>query len=309
MRILVTGATGLIGRHLIALLAKDHTVTALGRDNKKTSRVLAQLVDLCLTLEELETLDGFDAIINLAGEPIAEHRWSQKQKQRICESRWHLTEGLLEKLRHCTNPPQIWLNASAVGSYGSQGSQRLTEECSRMTDDFPHQVCVRWEELAKEAADYGCRVCIMRIGPVLTTEGGMLGKQLPLFRLGLGGVQGDGEQYISWISMDDLLLAIQFLLTEQSCHGIYNLTAPHPVPQKEFARQLAITLDRPLLLPLPALLLRLVLGEMSTMLLDGQNIYPSRLLESGFHFKYPELIPALRHLFHNGHTIRRLPDA
>lgn len=309
MRILVTGATGLIGRHLIALLAKDHTVTALGRDNKKTSRVLAQLVDLCLTLEELDTLDGFDAIINLAGEPIAEHRWSQKQKQRICESRWHLTEGLLEKLRHCTNPPQIWLNASAVGSYGSQGSQRLTEESQRTTDDFPHQVCLRWEELAQEAADYGCRVCIMRIGPVLTTEGGMLGKLLPLFRLGLGGVQGDGEQYISWISMDDLLLAIQFLLTEPSCHGIYNLTAPHPVPQKEFARQLAITLDRPLLLPLPALLLRLVLGEMSTMLLNGQNVYPSRLLDSGFHFKYPELIPALRHLFHNGHTTRRLPDA
>lgn len=309
MRLLITGATGLIGRHLVPLLAKEHTITALSRDTTRASKTLGQSVTLCVTLDELDTLDGFDAIINLAGEPIADHRWSQQQKQRICESRWHLTEGLLERLRRCTSPPLTWLNASAVGSYGPQGSQRLTEASPRQYDDFPHQVCVRWEELAQEAGEYGCRVCIMRIGPVLTPSGGMLAKLLPIFRAGCGGQQGDGCQYISWIALDDLLSAISFLLSETHCHGIFNLTAPHSLPQAEFARHLATSLGRPLLLPLPAWLLRLLLGEMSTLLLTGQNVYPQRLLDAGFHFKYPDLSSALKHLLHNGHKRLHLPEA
>ena len=309
MRILVTGATGLIGRHLVPLLAKEHTLTALTRHTVQASRCLGQSIDLCLTLDELDTLDGFDAIINLAGEPIAEHRWTRQQKQRICESRWHLTEALLEKLRHCTSPPRIWLNASAVGIYGQQGSQRLYENSAQQHDDFPHQVCLRWEELAQEASGYGCRVCIMRIGPVLTPDGGMLAKLLPIFRLGLGGRQGEGLQYISWIALDDLLAAMQFLLQEDSCSGLFNLTAPHALQQGEFAHHLATSLGRPLLLPLPAWLLRLLLGEMSTLLLDGQNVYPQRLLDAGFHFKYPDLASALKHLLHNGHKRLHLPDA
>ncbi len=308
MRVLITGATGFIGHHLIQALSKEHTLTALSRDCNRASHRLGQQVSLCATLDELDNLDAFDAIINLAGEPVASKRWSKRQKQRICESRWHLTEGLLERLRHCSNPPKVWLNASAIGFYGRQGEQVIDESCTQVHNEFSHEVCRRWEELALEAKEYGCRVCILRIGMVLGADGGALAKMLPAYRLGLGGPLGSGQQMVSWIAMEDLIASILFLLEHEECQGIYNATAPHAISNEEFSLQLARSLQRPHLVRSPAWLLRLLLGEMADLLLYGQNVYPTRLLEAGFRFRYTELVAALKHQLHNGHKPVHFPE-
>lgn len=296
MRILITGATGFIGHQLIKTLGKSHALCVLTRDKQRAEQRLGTTVDQFLTLDELDSLDGFEAIINLAGEPIAARRWSAAQKRRICESRWQLTEALIERLRHCCNPPRVWLNSSAIGFYGRQGGQPITEQEPRVHSEFTHEVCRRWEELALEAADYGCRVCILRIGLVLGREGGALPKMLPAYRLGLGGPLGDGLQQVSWILLDDLVAAIAFLLEQESCQGIYHATAPQAVSQREFARLLAQTLGKPHGLRAPAWVLRALFGEMADLLLYGQNVVPQRLLDAGFHFRHPELAAALRHL-------------
>ena len=297
MRILITGATGFIGHQLVTTLGKSHSLCVLTRDKPSAEHRLGPRIEQFLTLDEIDSLDGFDAIINLAGEPIAARRWSTQQKRRICESRWQLTEALLERLRHCCNPPQTWINASAIGFYGRQGAQPITEQDPRVHPVFTHEVCRRWEELAQEAADYGCRVCILRIGMVLGREGGALAKMLPAYRLGAGGPIGDGQQQISWILLDDLVAIIAFLLEQTNCQGIYHGTSPHAVSQQEFARLLAQTLGKPHGLRTPGWLLRLLLGEMADLLLYGQNVVPQRLLDAGFHFRHPDLAPALRHLF------------
>jgi uncharacterized protein (TIGR01777 family) len=309
MRILITGATGFIGQHLLAALGKSHAITLLSRDTARAKRVLNSSAYQYLTLDELDSLDGFDAIINLAGEPIANKRWSAAQKQRICESRWQLTEALLELLRHCTNPPRIWLNASAVGFYGRQDSHPLDEDETRSHPEFSHEVCRRWEELALEARDYGCRVCIVRIGVVLGVDGGALAKMLPAYRLGLGGPLGDGQQYLSWIALPDVIAVFLFLLGHDNCHGIYNATSPHAVPQQEFSRLLAQALRRPHWLRTPAWLLRLLLGELADLLLYGQNVVPQRLLEAGFQFQHPKLISALKHALKTTHNHFSVPEA
>ena len=308
MRILITGATGFIGQHLLAALGKSHAITLLSRDTVRAQRLLHSSAYHYLTLNELDSLDGFDAIINLAGEPIANKRWSSAQKQRICESRWHLTEALLERLRHCCNPPRIWLNASAIGFYGRQENQPLTEDDTCVHPEFSHEVCRRWEELALEAGDYGCRVCIVRIGVVLGAEGGALAKMLPAYRLGLGGPLGDGQQYLSWIALTDLVAVFLFLLEHEHCHGIYNATSPHAVPQQEFSRLLAQALHRPHWLRTPAWVLRLLLGEMADLLLYGQNVVPQRLLEAGFQFQYPKLSSALKHALRANHNHFSVPE-
>lgn len=308
MRILITGATGFIGQQLVASLGESHLITVISRNIGQAQRRLNSPVYHYLTLDELDSLDGFDAIINLAGEPIADKRWSSPQKQRICESRWQLTEGLLERLRHCCNPPRIWLNASAVGFYGRQGNQPLTEEEPRIHPEFTHEVCRRWEELALEARDYGCRVCIVRIGVVLGAEGGALRKMLPAYRLGLGGPLGDGQQYVSWIALVDLVAVFLFLLEHDQCHGIYNATSPHAVPQQEFSRLLAQALHIPHWLRTPAWVLRLLLGEMADLLLYGQNVVPQRLLEAGFQFQYPKLSSALKHALKATHHHFSVPE-
>jgi uncharacterized protein len=308
MRILITGATGFVGQNLVSALGQTHELVALTRDIMAAERQLGRRVTQYLGLDELESLDGFDAIINLAGEPIANKRWSDAQKQRICESRWQLTEALVERLRHCYKPPQVWLNASAIGFYGRQGGQPLVEEETRIHPEFTHDVCRRWEELAQEASDYGCRVCILRIGLVLGREGGALAKMLPAYRLGLGGPLGDGQQYLSWITLEDLVAAFAFLLEQESCQGIYNATAPHAVPQREFSRLLAQALHKPHWLHTPGWLLRLLLGEMADLLLYGQNVVPQRLLEAGFHFRHPELAGALKSVLKEPRSHISIPE-
>ncbi|MFM5463929.1 TIGR01777 family oxidoreductase [Aeromonas simiae] len=295
MKILITGGTGFIGREVVTRLAQ-HRLVILTRHPQQAKALLGEEHSFIDNLDRLDNLDGFDAVINLAGEPIADQRWSEARKQLLCDSRWLLTEQLVDLFRLSGQPPRVLINASAVGWYGRQGPEPIDERCQTPHLEFTHQLCQRWEALAMEAQSQHTRVCLLRIGIVLGKEGGALVKMLPAYRLGLGGPMGSGEQMMSWIHRQDLVRAILFLLEHEQCHGVYNGTAPQPVSNRAFSKTLAAILHRPHLLSVPAPLLRLVMGEASDLLLTGQTVVPTRLLEAGFHFDYPHLPEALSSL-------------
>ena len=297
MKILITGATGFIGQSLVNLLRTDHELLLVSRQPKLAAKQLAVDNSKVIQLEQLNSLDGVDAIINLAGESLAAKRWSVGQKRRISESRWLITEALLTKLKNSPPAPRIWINASAIGFYGAQGSEPIDESFIPSHHDFPNRVCAHWEELAQQASSLGCRVCIMRIGLVLGTQGGALAKMLPAYWCGLGGPLGSGKQMMSWITRTDLVYAIRFVLENSQCSGIYNATAPEAVSNVNFSKTLAKALHRPHVLQTPAWALKLLLGEMAELLLNGQNVRPARLLDAGFQFRYPTLPEALQHIF------------
>lgn len=296
MRILITGASGFIGQYLVRLLRAEHDLLLVSRQPELTARQLAVDNSKVIQLEQLNSLNDVDAIINLAGESLATKRWSIEQKRRISESRWVNTAELLEKLKQSTPAPRVWINASAIGFYGAHGTEPLDESYIPSHGDFPYRVCAHWEELAQQASDYHCRVCIMRIGLVLGRQGGALAKMLPAYWLGLGGPLGSGKQMVSWITRADLADAIRFLLEHPECQGVYNATSPHPVNNETFSATLAAVLHRPHFLRTPGWLLKILLGEMAGLLLTGQNVQPKRLLEAGFQFRYPELSEAMRHV-------------
>ena len=297
MKILITGATGFIGQSLVNLLRTDHELLLVSRRPRLAVKQLAVDNSKVIQLEQLNSLDGVDAIINLAGESLAAKRWSVGQKRRISESRWLITEALLTKLKNSPPAPRIWINASAIGFYGAQGSEPIDESFIPSHHDFPNRVCAHWEELAQQASSLGCRVCIMRIGLVLGTQGGALAKMLPAYWCGLGGPLGSGKQMMSWITRTDLVYAIRFVLENSQCSGIYNATAPEAVSNVNFSKTLAKALHRPHVLQTPAWALKLLLGEMAELLLNGQNVRPARLLDAGFQFRYPTLPEALQHIF------------
>lgn len=295
MRILLTGATGLIGSTLVRLWQAEHQLTTLTRSADKASKKLGTGVSVVTDVAQLN-MNDFDVVVNLAGEPIADKRWSAQQKQKICQSRWQLTEQLVAKIQQATTPPHTLINASAVGFYGRQSSEVIDESCEAYYQEFSHDVCARWEELANHARSARTRVCILRIGIVVAATGGALQKMLPPFRLGLGGRIGDGQQYMSWIHIDDLSGAFDFLLKHTELDGVFNATAPAAVSNQQWTTLLAERLNRPALLPMPAMLIRLLFGEMGDLLLYGQNVYPRRLLAAGFKFSYGDLRSALHAL-------------
>jgi hypothetical protein len=295
MRILLTGATGLVGRALVKRWQHQHQLFALSRNQVKASQLLGPAVQVVSELAELD-FNQLDVVVNLAGEPIAAKRWSEQQKQRICQSRWQLTEQLVTLIQQATTPPHTLLNASAVGFYGRQGPEAIDENYQSYYPEFSHDVCARWENLANRAKSASTRVCIQRIGIVLAEQGGALQKMLPAFKLGLGGAIGNGEQMMSWIQLDDLVAAFDFLLNKPELSGVFNATAPMAVSNRQFSRLLAERLNRPALMPMPAMVARLLFGEMADLLLFGQHVYPQRLLDAGFHFQYSQLRNALQDL-------------
>ncbi|MFQ2223179.1 TIGR01777 family oxidoreductase [Aeromonas enteropelogenes] len=296
MKILITGGTGFIGRRLVAHLKVNHEVVVLSRQGSRAYTLLGHDIKVLDSLDRLDDLNDVDAVINLAGEPIAAGRWSEQRKQLLCDSRWLLTEQLVDLIKLSTTPPKVLINASAIGWYGRQDDAPLDEQCQTPHDEFTHQLCQQWETLAQEARSRLTRVCIVRIGLVLGTDGGALPKMLPPYRFGLGGPMGAGNQVMSWIHVQDLVRAILFLLEHGECDGIFNGTAPHPVSNREFSQTLAHTLHRPHIFFMPAALLRLMMGEASDLLLTGQHVLPARLQQAGFHFTYPELSQALTNL-------------
>lgn len=295
MNILITGATGLIGSALVQHWQGQHQLHLHSRNVDKARQQLQLEANYQSSLDSFD-FNQLDAIINLAGEPIADKRWTESQKQKICQSRWQLTEAIAEKIQHCTTPPKVLINGSAIGFYGRQGSTVVTEEYNSFYPEFSHDICARWENLAQRAASPHTRVCLLRTGIVLSSEGGALAKMLPLFKLGLGGPIGDGQQFMSWIHLEDMVALIDFLLQRDDLAGAFNATAPRPVSNKQFSQLLAERFAKKAPLTVPAFMLRLVFGEMADLLLFGQNVQPKRLVDSGFKFSYPQLKDALNAL-------------
>jgi uncharacterized protein (TIGR01777 family) len=305
MKIALTGASGLIGTQLMdALLRDGHELTQFSRPNSAPASTKASGAgaaasvvrqaswDPSRKLIDSSALEGIDAVIHLAGVGIADTRWTRQQKDRILTSRTLGTSLLATALAAMDQPPAVLLSGSAIGYYGEHGDEIL-DESGTPGSDFTARVCIDWEAAAQPALDAGIRVAFLRTGIVQSTEGGALAKQLPFFKLGLGGKVGSGKQYISWISIEDEVRAIQFLLTHE-LSGAVNLTAPEPVTNAEYTKILGGVLHRPTTI-LPITGPRLLFGKelADSLLLTSSRVVPAALLEAGFTFSYPELEPAL----------------
>lgn len=293
MNILITGGTGLVGSAFIQRFGDDYNITVLSRHPERAHKKLGPTVSVLASLGELENLNHFDAVINLAGEPIADKRWTSAQRKRIEKSRWHITDTLVGLFEASESPPHTFISGSAIGYYGRQGTTPVTEAKNTPNDEFSHRLCKYWEDIALRAKSDKTRVCLLRTGIVLARQGGALKKMVPPFRLGLGGPMGSGEQMMSWIHINDMTAAIQFLLQQRDCSGAYNLTAPNPVNNATFSKTLGKVLHRPAFFRVPAFVLRLGFGEMSDLLLTGQAVLPERLQQAGYNFEYEELHQAL----------------
>ena len=294
MKIIISGASGLIGKPLVASLRKHgHEVVQLVRRspqaNEKQWNPSAGQLDVAV-------LDGCDAVIHLSGAGIGDRRWTTKYKQELVESRTKSTSLLATTIANCAKKPSVFLSGSAIGIYGPRGDEELTEQSSNGSS-FLAEICKQWEAAAKPAVDAGVRTVYLRTGIVLTPLGGALKKQLPLFKLGLGGKFGDGRAWQSWISLDDELAAIEHLLTAK-VSGAVNLTAPNPVTNADFTTALARALKRLAILPIPKFGPKLLLGgELADALLfTGQRVMPIELQKSGFAFQHPTIDVALRAL-------------
>jgi uncharacterized protein len=296
MKILVSGSSGLIGSALVPLLAAGgHRVTRLVRSRMQSGASQISWDPAAGRLDRAAA-EGFDAVVHLAGENIAAGRWTAKQKARIRDSRVKGTRLVSETMAGLTKAPQILVSASAVGYYGDRGEELLQEE-SPPGADFLAEVCQEWEAATQPAAQSGIRVVNLRTGVVLSASGGALAKMLPPFRLGLGGVIGSGQQYVSWIALDDVVGIINHSLTEGGLRGPVNVVAPQPVTNREFTRALGRVLSRPTFFSMPAWAARLAFGEMAdALLLAGQRAEPARLVRAGYNFRFPELEGALRHV-------------
>ncbi len=291
--ILVTGGTGLLGQALIPVLeAEGHSISVLTRYPKKYPPV-SYRPGLFATLAEIPNEHPVDAVINLAGARIIGRRWTQGRKRILRDSRIDLTRKLVEWMARRQIPPVVMLSASATGYYGNRHDDILTEDapCGR---DFGAQLCEEWEREAISATALGTRVVIVRTGLVLSKKGGMLSPLLMSFRFGLGARIGSGNQWMSWIHIDDQVSAMAWLLHSENAAGAYNLSAPHPVTNADFGNCLARELRRPRFFTAPAPLLRAAMGEASALLLGGQRVVPAKLHEQGFKFRYPSLQGAIR---------------
>lgn len=298
MKILVTGGTGLIGRHLMPrLLEIGHSVVVLTRSPEKAHQLLDARVELWRGLDDRLNLDGIDAVINLAGEPIADKRWTEEQKQRLCNSRWQLTQQLAELIAATAAPPGVLISGSATGYYGDLGEVVVTEE-EPPHNEFTHKLCARWEQIACSAQSESTRVCLLRTGVVLAPAGGILAKMVPPFKLGLGGPIGNGRQYLAWVHIDDMVNGILWLL-DNDLRGPFNMVSPYPVRNEQFAHSLGHALKRPAFLRVPATVIRLLMGESSVLVLGGQRALPKRLEDAGFVFRWFDLEEALEDVLKN----------
>ena len=295
MRILVTGSSGLVGTALLSHLhAEGHDVLRLVRGDSPVAPTEIRWDPARAAIDE-EGLEGLDEVVHLAGEGLAEGRWTRARKDRIWRSRVEGTRLLAEALARRRAKPRALVSASATGYYGNRGDQPLDESCGPGSG-FLARLCEAWEGATEPAARAGIRVVRLRTGVVLSSAGGALPKMLPAFQLGLGGPLGTGSQYLPWIALDDLLRVIEVAIADEALRGPVNAVAPCPATSREFALALGRALHRPAAVPVPAFLLRIAVGELADEgLLASQRVMPARLLATGFSFRHPELAEALRH--------------
>jgi len=300
MKVLISGATGLVGKALCRVMsAEGCEINILSRRAEG-----AQVEPGARTFRwnpeaeppPAEAWEGVEAVIHLAGEPIAASRWTQEQKRRIRDSRVKGTRNLVDGMTRLSTPPKIFVSSSAVGFYGDRGDESLDER-SQAGRGFLSDVCVEWEREAAVARDLGVRVVIVRVGVVLAQDGGALEKMLLPFKLGLGGRLGDGRQWFPWIHLDDIVGIIRHALLTPPVTGPINGVAPGIVTNAEFTKELAAALHRPTFFPVPKPALMILMGEMADVVLTSLRVVPRVALETGYKFKYPELRPALESLF------------
>ena len=296
MKILISGASGLIGTNLIPTLeAKKHFVCKLVRTPPKAEDEIQWDAEKGFSDGEKARLEKFDAVIHLAGDNIASENWSDEKKKRIHDSRVLGTRVLVSALKDLKDPPETFISASATGFYGDRKDEVLTEE-SQPGEGFLPDTCAAWEAEARKAESFA-RVVLMRTGVVLAKDGGALEKMLTPFKFGIGGRVGNGRQWMSWIAIDDLVSIVNFFLENPGLKGAFNLTAPNPVTNEQFTKALGRALSRPTILPIPEFAIKLMFGEMGErLLLEGARVLPERLEEAGYKFQYPELEPALKHV-------------
>lgn len=297
MNFLITGGSGLIGSRLVANLIDEHQVTVLTRNPASTDEKLGDGPNYLNSLDQLASLDEFDAVINLAGEPIVSKRWTAKQKAKIEQSRWGTTKQLAKLFCASESPPELLISGSAIGFYGRQDAQKIDENFDQPNDEYSHLLCAMWEKLALDIATDNTRVCVLRTGIVLANNGGALEKMILPFKFGLGGPIGSGDHYMSWIHIEDMVNGILHLIKNSQCAGIYNFTAPNPVSNKDFSKALAKSIGRPCILFTPKFVLKLAMGEMADLLIYGQRVIPMRLQESDFIFSYPAIEQAFADIY------------
>jgi uncharacterized protein len=304
MNILVTGATGFIGTELTSFLIKNkHRVLRLVR---KAQAGIGEIGwDPAAETINTEALEGLDAVVHLAGENIAGGRWTPERKQRIRESRIQGTRLLSQSLARLFDPPKVFISVSAIGYYGNRGIEQL-DEGSNPGKGFLAELCNEWEAATTPAVIRGIRVAIPRIGMVLSTKGGALAQMLPVFRMGLGGRIGSGRQYMSWITLDDIVGIIDHSIRNELIQGPVNAVTPSPLTNQEFASTLGRVLSRPAFFALPAFAARLAFGEMADeLLLSGAKVVPARLKETGYVYRFPELEGALQNVLQKNTGDRR----
>lgn len=299
MKIIVPGGTGFIGRAFIKrLVSEGHTVRVLTRSPHASTDDSLMMIrwDAKTIGTWAKELEGADAVVNLAGESIAAKRWTTEQKRKIKESRVHSTRVLVEAMKGCAKRPRVFINASAVGYYGNVPEGSVTEEAPK-GKGFLADVCEAWENEARKAEILGVRTVRVRNAVVLEKEGGALLKMLPPFLFFVGGPLGSGKQWFSWIHRADMIEILIFVLNHSSLSGPVNAAAPNPVRMTDFCKELGKAVKRPSWISVPAWVLRTLLGEMSEMLLEGQEVIPDQLLKAGFQFHYPKLGEALAAIF------------
>jgi hypothetical protein len=296
MKILISGATGLVGTHLIPTLeSKRHEIYKLVRKTPQSADEIQWDAETGFTEAEQTKLENFDAVIHLAGDNVASENWSDEKKRKIKESRTIGTRVLVDALKTLQNPPKHFISASAIGFYGNRGDEILSEESASGTGFLP-EVCTAWEAEIVKAKAFA-RVAYLRIGVVLAKDGGALEKMLTPFKFGVGGTIGSGKQYMSWIALDDLIKMFHFVLENENLTGAFNAVAPNPVNNEEFTKILGKVLSRPTFLPVPEFAIKTLFGEMGeTLILEGSRVVPQKFLDAGFEFDFPRLEEALKHV-------------
>lgn len=299
--VLITGGSGLVGTRLSQLLLeKGYNVIHLGRKKSRSGNVLTYQWDIKNQTIEVEALLRADHIIHLAGAGVVDSRWTDERKKEIISSRVDSANLLFAELKKLQLKPISFISASAVGYYGNTGSTLITED-AEPGNDFLAEVCIAWENAAKQFEEIGSRVVIMRTGIVLTSKGGALPKTAAPIKFGIGATLGDGTQFVPWIHIDDLCREYIFAIKTEKVKGIYNATAPQPVTNQELTESIGDALGKKTInAPAPAFVLKLAMGEMAAAVLGGQRTSSMKIQDAGFSFKYPQVVPALKDIFERG---------
>ncbi|MCL4110036.1 UNVERIFIED_CONTAM: hypothetical protein GTU68_038253 [Idotea baltica] len=298
-RYLITGGSGFIGSELIKqLLLENHDVTVLTRNEVKTAQHFEQLINSIREDYQSKTkVKTINVVINLAGQGIADKRWTDDVKKQLIESRINTTCNLYDYLKDAQIKPDVFISGSALGYYGLRDTDDEITESGDTDDSFSSELCQLWEAEAQKIAGLGIRTCYLRTGIVLGENGGALAKMLPPFKMALGGPIGTGKQWMSWIHKEDIVGMIRFAVDNESINGPINGTAPNPVSNKVFSKTLGRVLKRPALFPMPAFMVKLLFGQMGEeLLLAGQRVVPEKLSQAGYEFKYPQLENAIKEI-------------